>query len=111
MADTFAWVLMRNHFHVLVRIKEEEEIGFIPVRTASNNLTRSGYKTDELEFISDERVGTFVAPSEVINPGGMIPKNTTHRTNFRICSMRMRRQSTNGIIEQEAYLTILSNEN
>lgn len=28
IADTFAWVLMRNHFHFLIRIKEEEEIGF-----------------------------------------------------------------------------------
>lgn len=26
VADTFAWCLMRNHFHLLVRIKEEEEI-------------------------------------------------------------------------------------
>jgi len=26
IADTFAWCLMPNHFHLLVRIKEEEEI-------------------------------------------------------------------------------------
>jgi hypothetical protein len=26
VADTFAWVLMRNHFHLLVRIKSEREI-------------------------------------------------------------------------------------
>ena len=26
VADTFAWVLMRNHFHLLVKIKKEEEI-------------------------------------------------------------------------------------
>jgi len=29
VADTYAWVLMRNHFHLLVRIKEEVEIGFL----------------------------------------------------------------------------------
>lgn len=28
IADTYAWVLMKNHFHLLVRIKDEEEIGF-----------------------------------------------------------------------------------
>ncbi len=28
IADTFAWCLMKNHFHILVRIKEEKEIGF-----------------------------------------------------------------------------------
>ena len=27
VADTYAWVLMGNHFHLLVRIKEENEIG------------------------------------------------------------------------------------
>ena len=26
VADTFAWVLMKNHFHLLVKIKREEEI-------------------------------------------------------------------------------------
>jgi REP element-mobilizing transposase RayT len=68
VADTFAWVLMKNHFHVLVKIKGEEEIGFIPVKTASNKLTRSGCKTAE-------RVETFVTPSMVTNPdGGLIPK-------------------------------------
>ncbi len=29
VADTYAWVLMKNHFHLLVRIKEEVEIGFL----------------------------------------------------------------------------------
>jgi REP element-mobilizing transposase RayT len=29
VADTFAWVLMKNHFHLLVRIFDEDEIGFI----------------------------------------------------------------------------------
>jgi REP element-mobilizing transposase RayT len=29
VAETFAWVLMKNHFHVLVRILPSDEIGFI----------------------------------------------------------------------------------
>jgi putative transposase len=29
VAETFAWVLMKNHFHLLVRIFAEEEINFI----------------------------------------------------------------------------------
>jgi putative transposase len=32
VADTFAWVLMGNHFHLLVRIKEEKEIAYIPIK-------------------------------------------------------------------------------
>ncbi len=30
VAETYAWVLMPNHFYLLVRIKDEDEIGFIP---------------------------------------------------------------------------------
>ena len=26
IADTYAWVLMKNHFHLLVRIKSQEDI-------------------------------------------------------------------------------------
>jgi len=26
VADTYAWVLLPNHFHLMVRVKEEEEI-------------------------------------------------------------------------------------
>ena len=29
VADTFAWVLMRNHFHLLVKIKREADIPFM----------------------------------------------------------------------------------
>jgi len=75
VAETYSWVLMRNHFHVLLRIKEEEEIGFIPVKTTSNNKTRSGYKTAEREYFSTKRLDAFVAPSVVTNPdGGLTPK-------------------------------------
>jgi REP element-mobilizing transposase RayT len=28
VAETYAWVLMPNHFHILVRVKEEEEVAF-----------------------------------------------------------------------------------
>ncbi|MDP2336879.1 MAG: hypothetical protein Q8N05_10610 [Bacteroidota bacterium] len=31
VADTFAWVLMPNHFHFLIRLKEESEIVITPV--------------------------------------------------------------------------------
>ncbi len=29
VADVYAWALLRNHFHLLVRIKDESEIGFL----------------------------------------------------------------------------------
>ena len=36
IADTFAYCLMKNHFHFLIRIKEENEIEFISVRKPYN---------------------------------------------------------------------------
>lgn len=36
VVDTYAWCLMGNHFHLLVRIKEEDEIGFIPSKNESS---------------------------------------------------------------------------
>jgi putative transposase len=53
IAGTYTWVLMKNHFHLLVRIREEEEIGvYLPLnsdgsddsvrfQTTGNNLTES----------------------------------------------------------------------
>ena len=29
VVETFAWCLMKNHFHVFVRIKNKNEIGFL----------------------------------------------------------------------------------
>lgn len=38
VAETFAWVLMKNHFHLLVRILPEEEIDFIKPKEEKNNI-------------------------------------------------------------------------
>ena len=41
VADTFSWVLMPNHFHILVRVKDEEEI---------TSLNLSGLKLPHQHF-------------------------------------------------------------
>jgi putative transposase len=38
VADTFAWVLMKNHFHFLVRIFAEDEIGFIKPKEGKEHI-------------------------------------------------------------------------
>ena len=38
VADTFAWVLMKNHFHLLVRIFTDDEIDFIKPREENINV-------------------------------------------------------------------------
>lgn len=70
VADTYAWVypvksflrnltgLMPNHFHLLVKVKEDNEIGFIPVKPLSG-------------FTTTERVEKYgVSPSAVLYPDG-----------------------------------------
>ena len=32
VADTYAWVLMKNHFHFLIRIKTKDDIGFLDMK-------------------------------------------------------------------------------
>jgi len=57
IADTYAWVLMPNHFHLLVRVKNEEEIGFIQQKPLSRSVTI-------------ERVDVTGTPSVVLYPDG-----------------------------------------
>lgn len=61
IAETFAWCLMPNHFHFLVRIKDEDEIGFIP--RVSKKEPLSGRK-------AADRVCEENPPSAVKNPNG-----------------------------------------
>jgi REP element-mobilizing transposase RayT len=60
IANTFAWILMSNHFHFLVKIKEENEIGFLTPFSASTyskkwreilpaDTSRLGYSQDKLK--------------------------------------------------------------
>jgi REP element-mobilizing transposase RayT len=53
VAETFAWCLLRNHFHLLVRIKEEDEI-------ASSRPDR---------FMRNEETVASSNPARVPNPG------------------------------------------
>jgi putative transposase len=42
VADTYAWVLMKNHFHFLVKIKKEEDIPFmVPKKLEDTSGSRS----------------------------------------------------------------------
>jgi putative transposase len=45
VADTFAWCLMRNHFHFLVRILNVNEIGYLDSSMAKSNDLHAKWKT------------------------------------------------------------------
>lgn len=49
VADTYAWCLMKNHFHILVRIKEEPEIGFLNSEHSKSEDLCIKWKTYDVE--------------------------------------------------------------
>jgi REP element-mobilizing transposase RayT len=59
VAETYAWCLMPNHFHILIRIKEENEIGYYKKLNTdrSNDSVRFQTTTDLSEFGEPGRVG------------------------------------------------------
>ena len=44
IADTYAWCLMGNHFHFLVRVKEKDEIGYLPDLNAFGSADAERFK-------------------------------------------------------------------
>jgi len=64
IADTYAWVLMKNHFHFLVRIKNETEIKFLPPKL--KNTDRSARPCQVFSEKKD--------PSGFIKPDGVSDK-------------------------------------
>lgn len=44
IANTYAWCLMGNHFHLLVRVKEEDEIGYFKSLNASRSIDLGRFK-------------------------------------------------------------------
>ncbi|MCB2197696.1 MAG: transposase [Bacteroidetes bacterium] len=49
VADIYAWCLMKNHFHLLVRIKEEKEIGYLNSKNAKSENPEVKWATYLLE--------------------------------------------------------------
>jgi len=53
IADTFAWVLMPNHFHFLVRIKDEREIGVYKNLNSDGSKDSVRFQTEAYENLSE----------------------------------------------------------
>ena len=52
IADTYAYCLMKNHFHFLVRIKEEKEIGFYKINSDRSNDSVRFQTENNLAYLS-----------------------------------------------------------
>jgi REP element-mobilizing transposase RayT len=65
IAETFAWVYLKNHFHFLVRVKDEEEIGYF------KSLTNKSYRYGDSVGLREENKWKFVQD---------LPKSSTEGT-------------------------------
>ena len=74
IADTFAWCLLGNHFHLLVRIKEADEIVIDRIsnrggKTLSGFQTLTGVEKEEklIQFASKSFSNLFNAYAQALN--------------------------------------------
>ena len=96
VADTYAWVLMKNHFHLLVRIKETNKIGFYKKLNSdrSDDSVRFQTTTDLSEFGEPERVDI----SKLIRP---IPsKHFSHLFNAYSRYLNIRYETHGALFER-----------
>jgi REP element-mobilizing transposase RayT len=64
IADTYAWVLMRNHFHLLVRIKDVEEIPFYTSNDSAATTTATTVRVKTADRVSDNTLTAVDRPCQ-----------------------------------------------
>lgn len=63
IANTYAWCLMKNHFHILIRVKNENEIGYLNSENSKSDDPAIKWKTYELKN-ADERFKKKPSPTQ-----------------------------------------------
>lgn len=92
VADTFAWVLMGNHFHLLVKIKKEEDIGYIPAKSK----TPEGRK----DASGSQNLSESLRPESVSVPKKYKPENQfSHLFNAYAKAFNTRYKRTGSLFE------------
>lgn len=54
IADVYAWALLQNHFHLLLRIKKDNEIGFLNSKYANSDDLELKWRTYFPDYLSSE---------------------------------------------------------
>ena len=74
IADIYAWVLMKNHFHFLVRIKEEDDIEFFKFLNSSRSNDAGRFKeTNKWKTVISKDLPECEAPGSVDGKKKPIP--------------------------------------
>jgi hypothetical protein len=71
VADTYAWVLMGNHFHLLIKVKLENEISFIPPKSK----TPEGLTDASGSSGAGQKISAPERPERVLKPKKYKPTN------------------------------------
>jgi REP element-mobilizing transposase RayT len=92
VAETFAWVLMKNHFHLLVRVKEVEEIlPFLNESVSINDLpgfgNLAGLTSKQFSNLFNSYTKGY---NKMFNRSGSLFEKPFHR--IEVCSERYLRQ-------------------
>ncbi len=118
VAETYAWVLMRNHFHLLVRIKEKDEMGNYK---ALNDLSEreAPDSVERKRIINSDRPGDAVRfqttndPKEIASGILKIPNPSRHFSHLFNAYSRyfnIRHQTTGGLFERPFKRKRMNNE-
>lgn len=74
VAETYAWVLMRNHFHFLIKIKDERDIGFYKFLNADRSIDPVRFKNEKWQTASERFNLSASAGPDSVKPNDKIKK-------------------------------------
>ncbi len=93
IANTYAWVLMGNHFHLLVKTKTEQEIGFY--KSFQSGITEKFQTTTNLSECKD--LSECEAPDSVKKPN--LSRHFSHLFNAYTRYFNLKYKRTGGLFE------------
>jgi len=113
IADTYAWVLMKNHFHLLVKIKEENEIGFISSQSPSEST--ADLQKPLLGSSTTKRVSPQPSSGSSTVEGGLKKKyhpshQFSHLFNAYAQSLNKRNERTGSLFEHPFHRKLITDE-
>jgi REP element-mobilizing transposase RayT len=79
IAETYSWCLLRNHFHILIRIKSKEEAGFFNPLFSSSTIDSEKIKSHN----NDELKWQFMSENEIALLDGLTKEKLKRPTPYR----------------------------
>lgn len=104
IAKTYAWCLMPNHFHLLIRIKDEKEIGcYKPLHINSDG------SIDSVRFQTTNDLSEFEEPERVKKPNPTSHFSHLFNTYAKYFNNKFNRHGS--LFEKPFHRNLITNEN